>query len=359
MAAVRDPYSQVPLRLVRYVCSTTLCLSMTLGSARGVAQSIAAPPEAGSASTAGGAPLTSASPAEYQRVMSLGLDEFRHGHWAEARALFLRGHALSPNARSFRALGMTAFNLRRYPEALRELTSALNDPRRPLTKALSESTRTLQDEADTFVGRYRLQREPATATLRIDGLETQPEPSGELLLAVGGHWLELDAPGYATLTRPLLVDGTDGETLRLTLVPLTVASPKQVAAIASSELASDSPSARASLPRTPPSAPRGAAQLFRDYRWTFILGAGTLGFGAGAIALQVQAQHEDQRVADECASRDDCSPTADLTLKRDQLQASSIALWVTSGLLAVTTLVMVLVEKRRVNEREAIKALAP
>jgi hypothetical protein len=181
----------------------------------------------------------------------------------------------------------------------------------------------------------------------------QLEPNGELLLAVGGHWLELDARGYAPLTRPLLVDGKDGETLRLTLVPLTVASPSQVADSAPGELTGAPPSGATRLARSPPSS-RRAAQLFRDYRWSFILGAGTLGFGAGAIALQIQAQHEDERVADECASRD-CSPSDDLTLKRDQLQASSIALWVTSGLLAVTTLVMVLVEKRRVNEREAIQ----
>jgi hypothetical protein len=55
-------------------------------------------------------------------------------------ALFRHGHDLLPNARSFRALGMTAFNLALYPAALRELIAALDDARRPLRGALRQQT---------------------------------------------------------------------------------------------------------------------------------------------------------------------------------------------------------------------------
>ncbi|HEX6242944.1 MAG TPA: hypothetical protein VFZ61_18655 [Polyangiales bacterium] len=339
---------------MRYVCSFLLGALLPLGDHYSSAQPAAPPAEGSGVASKQTAALTTANPSEYQRLMSLGLDEFSHGHWAEARALFLRGHALSPNARSFRALGMTAFNLRRYPEALHELTQALDDPRRPLTKSLVASTRALQEQADTFVGRYTIQLEPENAALRVDGSIAKPGANGELLLAVGSHWLEAEAQGYTRLTRPLLVDGTDGETLRLTLLPRT-AWPTQPSG-GEGERSPTPPRPDEPVARSPW---RAARQTLGDYRWSFILGTGALGFAAGATVVQVKANEEAERVKQQCETNDWCSPMDDPTLRRDQLQATSVALWLTCGMLTVTTLVMLFVEKGRVRDREAIKRALP
>jgi hypothetical protein len=298
--------------------------------------------------------LTPANPLGYQRAMALGLDEFERGHWPEARALFWKGHMLSPSARSFRALGMTAFNLQRYPEALRELTQALADARRPLTASLRSATRELLERADTFVGRYPVRIEPAQAELRVDGLTTQLEADGSLLLAVGAHVLELEASGYALLRRPLVVDGSDGEKLRLSLLPLAPGDPPRL----SPQAAAEEPTAMP--PPTPPAAPpsdrssgRGR-QLLRDYRWTFGLGAGAVGFAGGAIGVQVLARNEQRDLEQRCQGGA-CDPQDGETDRRDDLRRVSSALWVTSAVLSVATLVMGLVESKRVEAREATR----
>jgi len=285
--------------------------------------------------------VTPANPVGYQRLMALGMDEFERGHWVEARALFWKGHLLSPSARSFRALGMTAFNLQRYPEALRELTQALSDARRPLSTALRTSTRDLLERADIFVGRYQVRLEPAQAELRVDGLATLLEPDGSLLLAVGAHVLDLEASGYAPLKRPLVVDGSDGEKLRLSLLPLALDPPPR-------------PTPLPEGPTAPPPPDRSAGrshQLLRDYRWTFGLGAGAVGFAGGAIGLHVLALNEQRDLEEMCLG--ECDPQDGETKRRDELRRASATLWVTSAVLAVATLAMGLVEGKRVAEREA------
>lgn len=323
-------------------CAAWLVASLLAGNA-----ALAEPPtprnsEIRRAST--NASLTPSNPPGYQRLMSLGLEEYDRGHWAEARALFLRGHALAPSARTLRALGMTAFNLRRYPDAVRELQQALDDPRRPLTRALRDSTQELLDRADTFVGRYYVRVDPAHAQLRVDGLITALEADGALPLAVGEHVLELQAPGYAPLRHPLLVDGSDGNALRLTLWPLTLL-----------------PSSHPSVPEREeaPSSRRGALKVLGDYGWTIGLGIGSLGCSAGAIVLHSEALKENERLLnEECAGLDDCQPGDGSTDRRDDLQRASAVVWVGAALLAVSTLVLALVETKQAHQRDALARAA-
>ena len=61
---------------------------------------------------------------EYQRLVRQAIAEYAEHNFAEARALFARAHALEPNARTLRGLGMTAFELRSYAEVYRVLTAA-------------------------------------------------------------------------------------------------------------------------------------------------------------------------------------------------------------------------------------------
>lgn len=153
--------------------------------------------------------------AEYQEVVRRAVAEFELGHVAEARALFLRAHGLWPSARTFRTLGMTAFELRMYPQALAELQQALADPRRPLPAEQRTQVTALIDQARDYVGRYQLQVVPADAELLVDGVRRST--AKPLLVGVGVHQLLVRAQGRPELRRELLVQGREDEALALSL----------------------------------------------------------------------------------------------------------------------------------------------
>src|SRR5690349_15250674 len=66
-----------------------------------------------------------AYPAEYERAIDSGIAEFQQGNYVEAREQFARAHALVPNARTLRSLGMVEFELRNYVDAVTYLEGAL------------------------------------------------------------------------------------------------------------------------------------------------------------------------------------------------------------------------------------------
>jgi len=77
-----------------------------------------------------------AAPGETQAYRALINDaaaEYDAKHFAEARALFRRAHELEPSARTWRGMGMAAFELRDYVKSLRALEASLVDSRLPLS----------------------------------------------------------------------------------------------------------------------------------------------------------------------------------------------------------------------------------
>jgi hypothetical protein len=150
---------------------------------------------------------------EYRDVVTRAVSEFDLGHVAEARALFLRAHELWPSARTRRTLGMTAFELRMYPQALVELQGAFDDPRRPLPADQRAQVAGLIEQAKGFVGRYRLQIAPADAEFLVDG--SRQAATGTLVIGVGVHELTVRVPGSGELRRELIVQGREDEELVL------------------------------------------------------------------------------------------------------------------------------------------------
>ena len=154
--------------------------------------------------------------AEYQRLVQQALHEYELGNFAEAKAFFAQAHALAPNARTLRGLGMSAYELRYYVEAIGYFESALNSTERPLTVTMRGEVSQLLRQARGFVAKVRVSLDPASAELRIDTRPVEKDAAGYILLDPGSHDLVAQAPDYEQATRTIRTDG--GEELTINLV---------------------------------------------------------------------------------------------------------------------------------------------
>jgi hypothetical protein len=237
---------------------------------------------------------TAAAQVEYRAVVARAITEFAAGRWAEARSLFLRGHALWPSARTLRSLGMTAFELRDYPRALVELQAALDDTRRPLSDEQRAQVTSLIEQTRAFVGRYRVRLSPARALLLVDGDARELETDGVLLLGVGRHELVVRSEGHRELQRVLDVHGDEDQELTLTLQPIQLALPPAARPLAVTTAAPD----RA------PQAPANAADGARV--WTWVAGGAALALGAASAVLWFESKAEFDELARKCR-RESCA----------------------------------------------------
>lgn len=157
----------------------------------------------------------SSEPTGYRQLVADALAEHEAEHFEEARALMLRAHALFPNARTLRGLGMVSFELREYAESVQQLTDALASNVRPLEGELREQTVALLARARSFVGRLDLRVQPSDARVLLDGGEVAANTGKPLVLSVGEHALAARTEGYLTEERTLRIVG--GEQLSLAL----------------------------------------------------------------------------------------------------------------------------------------------
>jgi opacity protein-like surface antigen len=192
-----------------------LGLAVVLAAALCAAQAASAQAPADSA-----AQNTAANDQAYRVTIDDAVREFDAGHWEEARALFKRANELSPNARTLRGMGMAAFELRMYVQAIRELDAALRETRKPLAGEMRASVEQLKVKAREFVGRVQLVLEPPEAKVLVDGKEPQLEPDGTVLLDVGTHVIAATADGYKSTNLRLGVEGGMDEAVRVPLEPL-------------------------------------------------------------------------------------------------------------------------------------------
>lgn len=199
-------------------------------------------------------------PAAYTVLVEQALRESAEGRWMEARAIFRRAQAIHPNARTLRAIGMASYELRDYVAAYGELSSALVEPRRPLTDTQRAEVETLRTQLCAFIGRYALPPPTEGEILFVDGVET-PIPEGRILvLPAGRHAIELRSP-VSTRRGEWTVQGGEAEPLTLREVVVTPT------------LGSDALPSSAAVP-VPERAP-----------WQRPTGLAMLGVGSGAIAL--------------------------------------------------------------------------
>ncbi len=154
--------------------------------------------------------------AEYREVLSQAVAEFDAGRFAEAKALFERAHALEPTARTFRALGMCAFEMRDYSAAVVALEQALVDPRRPLGPEQREDVERLLASARAFAVELPLELEPGDAELTVDRVPATVR-AGKLLLNPGPHDVRATAEGFAPSSFRLVAERGRTPPLRIVL----------------------------------------------------------------------------------------------------------------------------------------------
>jgi hypothetical protein len=186
----------------------------------------------------------------YRRTIKEGLAEYDALHFEEARSLFRRAHSISPNARTFRGVGMASFELRDYVLAVHNLSAALRDKRKPLSAEQRTQTQALLDRSRMFVDEYTLTVSPAKASVIIDGRAPEFEPDRTLLLGFGSHTLEARAPGMADRSLPIIVRGGERRELSVTLAPAAVAGGEPTEAQVAEVATSAKPAAKVSSNRS-------------------------------------------------------------------------------------------------------------
>jgi tetratricopeptide (TPR) repeat protein len=168
---------------------------------------------------------SSGDDAKYRATLKEALAEYDASHFEEARILFRKAHELNPNARTLRSIGMASFELRDYVAALRALTAALVETRKPLNTEQRSHAQGLLEKSRMFVDVYTLKVTPSDARVLLDGRPLDQEPDGTIFLGFGTHTFEASKSGYATRALPVNVRGGEHKELAMTLERKAVAAP--------------------------------------------------------------------------------------------------------------------------------------
>lgn len=255
----------------------------------------------------------------YDDLIHQAIVEFDNSHWVEARALFKRAHELNKSARTWRGLGVTAFELRRYVDALHELESSLSEPNKPLTPKQRQEVEGLIVRARGFVALLTVRRKPANLTFTLDSQPAQLS-GNQLSVDPGDHKIVARAAGYEERTMEMRVEPGQRSELVIELTRPVVAT---TVVPAERELV-DTPAA------PPP-------KRKRPLTWTFA--GATAAALISATALRIVAGQESEDYS-RCTD-DDC---AALRKRGRRHERAANVLWGVAGGLATISVVSFFLE---------------
>lgn len=129
--------------------------------------------------------------AEVRALLESAVAEYDAARYPEALALFRRAHDLAPTARTWRSIGMAAFESGLYVAALRALRASLTETDRPLTEAMRAHVRRLIERTEVFVATLEVDVSPPDAVFLVDGAAPVREEDGSLLLDQGRHTISI------------------------------------------------------------------------------------------------------------------------------------------------------------------------
>jgi hypothetical protein len=160
-----------------------------------------------------------AESAEYKQAVEAALEEYRLQHFEEARSLFERAHAIDPNARTLRGLGMVEFERRHYVRAAELLEAALASKKKPLTDEQRKAVEELLARTRQFISSYAVEVKPPSDALvvELDGKPVELGAQNKLALEAGEHTLRISAPNAVPRELKLDVKGGEQQTLHIQL----------------------------------------------------------------------------------------------------------------------------------------------
>jgi len=227
------------------------------------------------------------APPGYDALVDRGLSESAAGRWLEARAAFREAHALYPNARTLRGMGMASFEARDYVDAVRQLRLSLSARLRELTAEQRTQVEALLQQCQGLVGNYTTAHLPAGTELVVDGVRVAPEADGSLLLAMGPHRVQLRSEARQGAGE-LNVRGGEYAALPILLEEASAAA---------------APAAAPTAATTEVSAPASPAEGDRPSLWpaqlTTFAGVAVLGAGVGLLIAGLAALHEVEDAPDD------------------------------------------------------------
>lgn len=264
----------------------------------------------------------------YRELLKEGVAEYDARHYEEARALFARAHALNPNARTLRGLGMACFELRDYVGAIRHLRGSLRETRKPLTVEQRVHVSGLIERALTYVGTFEITLKPTDAALTIDGQPAQREEGGAILIGFGRHALVATCPRCQSDSRTIAVNGGEHVTLAFNLSPAAT-TPVAAAPVAPPVVPPPAPA----QPKKPP-IQEGAHGHAPWGLWAAAGGAAAL--TGASVFWWLNRGHELDRCHD---AGDACSNASDLESQKNLALTATVAAGVATATLATVALV--------------------
>lgn len=192
--------------------SVRLCQLLALSVACLQARAVAQAPQSSEGAVA-------AESQEYKQTIDAALEEYNLQHFDEARSLFERAHAIDPNARTLRGLGMVEFERRQYVRAESLLEESLASSKKPLTDAQRASVQELLARTRQFITQFVLTWQPPAAQpdVELDGQAITLDSAQRFATISGSHTLRVSAPGFVTRELALDARGGDQQTLNVLL----------------------------------------------------------------------------------------------------------------------------------------------
>jgi tetratricopeptide (TPR) repeat protein len=283
---------------------------------------------------------------DYKALTEAAVEEHSLGHYEEARALFAKAHAISPNARTLWGMGTAAFEGRQYVDAMQLFDSALRDTRKPLTETQRKQAEALRKRAEDYVVRVEVDLEPKTARLSVDGREVERTASGALLLDAGMHQVVASADGYEEWVRAIRwAAGTASLKIKMQAQHKLIATERPVTT-------APRPSDATDVSAAPARAPTALGVL----KWAALgTTVAAVGIAAAGFGLREQAAREwnDER---RCAEPMEQS-CPDVRKSEKKWRTMGVAGGATAGVFAVLTAVFFVLDRHKPAETPRTSAL--
>jgi hypothetical protein len=156
---------------------------------------------------------------QYRELIRNALSEYELGNWAEAKLFFSDAHAIYPNARTLRGLGLVAYAMRDYVQASDWLSRSLESQEQPLVGEMRTGTSSMLEQSQRFEARVRFEVSPRAAELSIDDQPVQYAADGTARLNPGAHEITARLSGYEYVSRQISLEAGARRSVQLQLRP--------------------------------------------------------------------------------------------------------------------------------------------